>query len=233
MLSTQPLYLRPAAAYVIGALKSGVSHMTGGKSLDHLDEKQISELIEIGYRSGFKMHRFKRTMGLPRVQKVIGYLQGLNPVDLLDIGTGRGVFLWPLLDTFPVLPVTCLDKLPHRIELLKNVKEGGISNLNPITGDILQNEFNSESFDVVTFLETLEHTEIPETALLEAVRIAKRAVILSVPSKEDDNPEHIHYLREKFFTDGLQDYHSYSVKFDYVLNHMLVLIIKKSHGTDN
>jgi hypothetical protein len=32
---------------------------------------------------------------LPRVRKVLGVLRGVHPANLLDVGSGRGAFLWP------------------------------------------------------------------------------------------------------------------------------------------
>ena len=53
-----------------------------------------------------------------------------------------------------------------------------------------------------------------------------RAVVLSVPSKPDDNPEHIHLfdqgvLRELFRLGGIA-----KVQFSYVLNHLLAVAVK-------
>lgn len=45
---------------------------------------------------------FKRTAALPRVRKVLGILHGLGPESVLDVGSGRGVFLCPLLDGIPL-----------------------------------------------------------------------------------------------------------------------------------
>ena len=42
--------------------------------------------------------------------RVLGTLRGIAPTHLLDIGTGRGVFLWPLLDAFPSLMVTAVER---------------------------------------------------------------------------------------------------------------------------
>jgi predicted kinase len=68
-----------------------------------------SEAFEIGRARGLKMHKFKRNAELPRVRRVLSLLAGLAPESLLDIGSGRGTFLWPLLDTFPELSVTAID----------------------------------------------------------------------------------------------------------------------------
>ena len=63
--------------------------------------EELTQILKIGIDKGLKLHRFKRTIALPRVVKVIGILKGIQPLNLLDIGTGRGVFLHPFLDVFP------------------------------------------------------------------------------------------------------------------------------------
>ncbi len=79
--------------------------------LGELTDLELCEIVEFGLAAGLHLHKFKRTMGLFRVQKVLGVLQGLAPINLLDVGSGRGSFLWPLLDAFPKLLVTSIDKM--------------------------------------------------------------------------------------------------------------------------
>lgn len=217
-------HIEPAIAFVRSQLPDEIANISGGHTFQGLNDDQIEQLIQLGREKGLKLHRFKKTMGLPRVSKVIGYLHAFYPQTLLDIGTGRGVFLWPFMETFPNTEVTSLDILPHRIEFLNDVKIGGMSHLNAQLVDIREYDAPDASFDVVTFLETLEHISEPEKALLNAVRMAKRAVILSVPSKEDDNPEHIHLLGEEFFHSALRGRSDLSVSFDYVPNHRIIII---------
>lgn len=66
-----------------------------------------------------KEHYFKVKDDLPRVQVVLSFLHGIVLAGqcqrLLDVGSGRGVFLFPLLRDFPDLEVTSLDILPHRV----------------------------------------------------------------------------------------------------------------------
>src|SRR5262249_29874721 len=64
------------------------------------------DLIQAGIANGLRLHKFKRNSELPRVHKVLGILRSIQPANLLDIGSGRGTFLWPLLDTFSYLTVT-------------------------------------------------------------------------------------------------------------------------------
>ena len=100
-----------------------------------------------------KEHYFKVKDGLPRVQAVLGFLQGIVPAGqcqtLLDVGSGRGVYLFPLLRDFPDLEVPSLDILPHRVELLQCLHNGGISNLHPIQEDTCTWNAPDKSFDVM------------------------------------------------------------------------------------
>lgn len=83
-------YAELAAAFVRGKI--------GGA-----DDLSPEELIGLGRARGLRLHKFKRQSELPRVRKALGVLQGLAPASLLDIGSERGAFLWPLLDSFPRL----------------------------------------------------------------------------------------------------------------------------------
>ena len=73
-------------------------------------EGEDQAMVELGYERGLKMYRFKRSE-LPRVTKCIGLLKGLGPSTLLDVGTGRGVFLWTMLTDIPYVDATCIDIL--------------------------------------------------------------------------------------------------------------------------
>lgn len=70
-----------------------------------------------GRDNELKIHYFKVKEDLPRVQVVLGFLHGIQFDSLLDVGSGRGVFLLPLLRDFPDKEVTSVDILPHRVEL--------------------------------------------------------------------------------------------------------------------
>ena len=51
--------------------------------------------------------------------------------------------------------------------------------------------FVDGAFVVVNMLEVIEHISAAGQAIREAVRVARRHVLLNVPSKPDENPEHI------------------------------------------
>jgi ubiquinone/menaquinone biosynthesis C-methylase UbiE len=206
----QRYFLELAAAYVRGKIPDAPN-------------LPAADLVKHGLQVGLRLHRFKRTSELPRVRRVLGILRGLAPVDLLDIGSGRGVFLWPLLDSFPWLQVLAIDQRADRSADLQAVSAGGVSNLTAQVMDATRMDLPNQHVDGVTFLEVLEHIAQPEKALAEAVRVARRFVVVSVPSKEDDNPEHIHlFTRESlqtlFAAAGVK-----RVNFEFVLNHMIAV----------
>jgi SAM-dependent methyltransferase len=176
-----------------------------------------------GAAAGLRLHKFKRNTDLPRVRRVLGVLRGLGPTSLLDVGSGRGTFLWPLLDAFPALQVTAIDADPRRAGDLDAVRRGGVSRLSAHKMNAEAVTFDAGAFDVVTLLEVLEHMHHPELAVAHAVRVARRFVVASVPSKEDDNPEHIHLfdaasLTALFANAGAPDLH-----VDYVRGHVIAV----------
>ena len=145
-----------------------------------------------GRDQGLKIHKFKRNAALPRVRHVLGALRSIWPSRLVDIGSGRGAFLWPLMDAFPDLQITTAELHPTRLRDLRAVSAGGAARLRVVEADARRLPLADGAADVVTLLEVLEHMERPHEAAAEALRVASRFVIASVPSQEDDNPEHIH-----------------------------------------
>jgi ubiquinone/menaquinone biosynthesis C-methylase UbiE len=224
---SQEHFFHLAAAYVRGKLMRepiGASHESLFASpLEALSDAELRQVIRIGLEQGLRLHRFKRTMDLPRVHKVLGTLRGLQPASLLDIGSGRGAFLWPLLHHFPALPVTASDILTYRVDDMQAVRDGGIAQLTTVEADATALLFDDRSFDVVTMLEVLEHIPDSQRALAEICRVASRFVILSMSSKEDNNPEHIHLFSEQKIRVLLQAHGVMRVNVDYVPGHMIVV----------
>ena len=147
-----------------------------------------------GKANGLKVHYFKRSALLPRVGLVLGFLRGIEFSSLLDVGSGRGAFLWPFLDEFPDKETHVMDLMPQRVAVLRAVAAGGTYDLHVHEGDIRTLALPDKSVEVVTMLEVLEHIPDVAGAVRNAIRIARRHVVVTVPSQRDDNPEHIHLL---------------------------------------
>ena len=204
-------YTELAAAFVRGKI--------GGA-----DDLSPEELIALGKSRGLRLHKFKRQAELPRIRKVLGVLQGLAPSRLLDIGSGRGAFLWPLLDSFPSLEVIALDHNPRRVVDIDAMRRGGRGNLRALLADATAIGLADDCVDVATALEVLEHLPRPGLAAAEAVRIARNFVVASVPSKEDDNPEHVQLFNRERFEALWIGAGARGVNIQYVLNHMIAVV---------
>ncbi len=194
--------------------------------LANLTPVQTERILAAGDGAELPLHYFKRSRTLPRVEWALGVLRGLQPASLLDIGSGRGTFLWPLLDALPHLPVTAIDADPRRVALLAAVQQGGIKRLTAQQADTTALPFPDSHFDVITLLEVLEHIPDAQTALAEAVRVCERALLITVPSRPDDNPEHIHLFDEDRLGQMLADCGVNRVKCGGVPGHLTVLAMR-------
>ena len=206
-------YLEPAAAFVRATLRA-----------EAMDLPQPAA-VQLGLERGLRLHRFKRSTELPRVKRVLGLLRGLGPTSLLDVGTGRGVFLWPLLTSFPTLDVTAIDNDGKRATQLAAVADG-VRRLTTQRMDVTAMSFEDGAFDVVTVLEVLEHLPNPERGAAEALRVASRAVIVSVPSHEDDNPHHLHLLDARRLEALLKAAGARRVTIDGVRGHLVAMAMR-------
>jgi SAM-dependent methyltransferase len=193
-----------------------------GYLLDAPIDASDDRVCTLGADRGLDLHKFKRTMGLPRVNRVLGALEQLRPVTLLDVGSGRGAFLWPLLDRFPDLCVTAIDPDPIRARDLRAVAKGGMDRLRALEGDAAAME-TGERFDVVTVLEVLEHVDDPVSLARACVGRAGRAVIVSVPSQPDHNPGHVRLFTLDSLRGLLLDAGARRVSVDQVRGHHIAI----------
>lgn len=194
--------------------------------LEELSQEEMKTIFHAGEAAGMKMYYFKKKELLPRVKAVLGFLRSVQPESLLDVGSGRGVFLFPFLSQFPWAQVTAADILPHRVQMLQAIADGGIENLTVLERDICHWPQEENRFDVVTLLEVLEHIPAVDQAVANAVRLAKRFVVVSVPSHPDDNPEHIHLLTKEILTRLFTNAGCTRLHFDGVNGHLILIASK-------
>jgi ubiquinone/menaquinone biosynthesis C-methylase UbiE len=180
--------------------------------------------IAAALAAGIDLFAFKRREGLARVDVVLSLLRGLAPSSLLDLGFGRGSFLFPLLDAFPELPVTAVERKPSAVARVEAMARGGHPGLTALEADACAIPLPDRGHDVVTILEVLEHLERPDLAAREALRCAQRFVIASVPSKPDDNPEHIQLFSARELEALFLEAGARRVSLQHVLNHRVAVV---------
>jgi len=121
----------------------------------------------------------------------------IDPQDaVLDVGCGIGIFLDIIRPHCKA--VAGLDISPVAINLLKSKGiEGKV-------GELPEISYPDKSFDVVVATEIVEHLDDPVALLKEAVRVARKKVIFTVP----DNvlgPEEFAEHRQLFTKDTLEE----------------------------
>lgn len=220
--------VRTAAAWILGhARRTGVPVLPEdlrGKTADELTEAEQIGTVRAGQEAGLKLYPFKNgTQILPRVRRTMGFLHSVPFESLLDVGSGRGVFLIPFLKGFSHVRVTSLDLLEKRVNFLNELADGGFPQLHAERNDICTQPFPEKSFDIVTLLEVMEHIPEVEKAAAAAVRMAKRFIVLTVPSKPDNNPEHIHLLTKEKLTRMFEDAGCSRLHFDGVEGHLFMI----------
>ena len=207
-----------AASYLRGrAFRMGCTEMLPLPLLDkepqQLTEEEKTLLPEWFQQENLKIYPFKKNHELlPRVKKVLGFLHAVQPENLLDVGSGRGAFIF-----------TSIDLLYHRVEVLQNIHCVGVERLRAVQADLCDQPFPGNSFDIVTLLEVLEHIPEVEKAVQAAVHMARRYIVVTVPSKSDNNPEHIHLLTKQRLTALFKNAGCTKLQFDGVLGHLLLI----------
>lgn len=96
-------YLETAAAFVRGSVLQGLAADLPERlvqtPLEDLTETELAEILRLGEEAGLHLKKFKRDYAaLPRIHRSLSFLRAVAPESLLDVGSGRGAFLWSCLD---------------------------------------------------------------------------------------------------------------------------------------
>ncbi len=224
--------IETAAAWILGhARESGIPSLPDelrGRTADACTNDELVQIVNAGQAAGLKLYPFKTgTQVLARVRRVMGFLRSVQFETMLDVGSGRAVFLIPFMKAFPWVQVTSLDLLEKRVLFLNELADGGFRQLRAERKNICDQPFPDNIFDVVTLLEVLEHIPEVEKAVVAAVKMARQYVVVTVPSKPDDNPEHIHLLTKDKLTQLFSAAGCTKLHFDGVEGHLFMAAVKK------
>lgn len=220
--------LQTAAAWILGhAGRTGVPCLPEDllrKTADECTKDEWMWIVLAGQSAELKLYPFKTsTQMLARTRRALGFLHSVPFETMLDVGSGRGVFLIPFMKEFPWVRVTSLDLLEKRVTFLNDLAAGGFRLLHAEQKDICAQPFPDKSFDVVCMLEVLEHIPEVEKAISAAVKMAKHYVVVTVPSKPDNNPEHIHLLTKDRLTQMFGSAGCTRLHFDGVEGHLFMV----------
>src|SRR5918997_4817394 len=112
-------------------------------------------------------------------RKIVAEVVALSPQSFLDGGCGEGFVARRVIDAAPGISLTGCDVSPEALKIAANA--------NPearfVAGSVVDLPFPDRSFDVVGCFEVLEHLpgDLPRRALSELGRVARQAVVISVP----------------------------------------------------
>ncbi len=112
-------------------------------------------------------------------RKIVAEIVSLSPDSFLDAGCGEGFVARRLLSEMPGVELTGCDVSDDALAVAARANPEGRF----VTGSVVGLPFPDKSFDVVGCFEVLEHLpdDLPRQALAEMARVARRAVVLSVP----------------------------------------------------
>jgi ubiquinone/menaquinone biosynthesis C-methylase UbiE len=112
-------------------------------------------------------------------RRIVAEVSELSPETFLDAGCGEGFVARRIIDAVPTITLTGCDVSRVALEIATST--------NPtakfVAGSVVDLPFPDRSFDVVGCFEVLEHLpgDVPRRALSELARVARQAVVLSVP----------------------------------------------------
>jgi ubiquinone/menaquinone biosynthesis C-methylase UbiE len=112
-------------------------------------------------------------------RKIVAEVVALSPRTFLDAGCGEGFVARRLIHAAPGINLTGCDVSQAALEIAAAANPEATF----VAGSVVDLPFPDRSFEVVGCFEVLEHLpgDLPRKALSELGRVARQAVVLSVP----------------------------------------------------
>ncbi len=112
-------------------------------------------------------------------RKIVAEVVALSPHTFLDAGCGEGFVARKVIDAIPGIRLTGCDVSHAALEIAAAANPEATF----VAGSVVDLPFPDHLFDVVGCFEVLEHLpgDLPRRALSELGRVARQAVVLSVP----------------------------------------------------
>jgi ubiquinone/menaquinone biosynthesis C-methylase UbiE len=144
----------------------------------------------------------------------------VGPTSVLDVGCGEGVVTERLARLLAPAQVLGVDA--DEAHLTEEWRSRSADNLSFATGSAYELPFPDDGYDLVCAIEVMEHLERPRDALAEMARVARRALLLSVPNEPSwrishllagrnlralgNTPGHINHWSKRAFAELVSDY---------------------------
>ncbi|MBI3572874.1 MAG: class I SAM-dependent methyltransferase, partial [Candidatus Kerfeldbacteria bacterium] len=145
------------------------------------------------------------------LDRLVDMIASQQPVSILEVGCGEGYLLNQIHERLPDVKKQGYDVFEAALHEGRRL----FPKLTLETGDIYDLPDDDSSWDLVVASEVLEHLANPDAALRELQRVAKRAVVLTVPhepwfrlgnlgrlqnlSRFGNHPEHVNLWTKRQF----------------------------------
>ena len=126
--------------------------------VDAGDNVSLEDLIETARQKSIDIHFLKRLEN-PRIKHCLGIARNLMPSTLLDIGSGKGFFLWGMLEVNPVIRITAVDMNNKLLERIAKVAKYSGASIETTDCNAEGMSFDDNMFEMVSMLEVMEHTK--------------------------------------------------------------------------
>jgi len=142
-------------------------------------ELEADSRLSSNYRKHTAVNPLQRALIDRFHRKILAEVVALSPRTFLDAGCGEGFVARKVIEAVPGIELTGCDISEAALQIAADANPEASF----VAGSVVDLPFPDRSFDVVGCFEVLEHLpgDLPRRALSEIARVARQAVVLSVP----------------------------------------------------